>query len=178
MSSQSVTLRNLHASKKDADNLLKLITELLANEDFFELLQPYIDDDFEKLEFDVINGLNADKLKAISHLRRNPHAAFLIAKSELLHRFREGVVHMETAYADLYHLFQRDMDNVLKTGEQKSNGKVAKKKPKLPKKALVAQTNPHSHRERVEMVVRSVNLFAKLYIDDYNKIRKHLFGNV
>lgn len=157
--------------------MLKIITELLAREDFYEMLQPYIDDDFEKLEADVINRLNADKLNAISQLKRSPPAAFLIAKAELLHQFREGVVHMETAYTEFYQLFQRGMDIALKKGEKPAITKVAKKNPRLPKKSLVARPNPHAHQERVDNVVRNINLFTKRYTDEFSKIRKQWFGN-
>lgn len=147
---------------------------MLEREDYFEMLQPYIDDDFEKLEFDVVNGLNADKLMAISHLRKNSRAAYLIAKAELLHQFREGVVHMETAYADLHKLFERDLDVALKMGEKKPKGGMTKRNPRLPKKALVAHSNPHAHRERIENVVKAINMFAKRYTDEY----QHLFADV
>lgn len=154
--SQPFTPQNSHAILQNAENLPKIIDELLEQVELFDLLQPYIDDYFEKLNFEVINGLNGDKLKAISHLGKKPLQAYLIGKSDLLHRFREGVVHMETAYAEFYQLFVQELVKPLR----------------------MAQPNPKAHQHRVRRVKEIVNLFAERYTNEYNKIRKRLFPHV
>lgn len=175
---QSDKLPNSHAIKQKAETLPELITELLEHEEFFSLLPPYIDDYFEKLEIEAIKGLNAAKLKAvshISHLRQNSRKAFLIAKSDLFHRYREGVIHMETAYTNHYKSFKRGMDKALKTDTKKSNAKAKKGKRKLPKKPMATQANPHAHQQRVNKVVEAVNSFATQYTGEINNIRRELF---
>lgn len=180
---QSFKPRNFHGIKQNVADLPKIIEKLLKHEEYFNLLQPYIDDYFEKLEYEVISGLNADKLKAISLLPKKSRQTHLIAKAGVLHRFREGVVHMEFAYAKSYQLFVRGMDVALKIKTRKASGRVkgaigAKGKRQLPKKSVLAQPNPHAHQQRIDEVLKLVNLFEKRYTDEYNKIRGQLFARV
>lgn len=164
--------QNAHILKNSADDLPNKIAQLMQREELFQLVQPYIDNHFEKLAFAVISSMNTDKLTAISNLRKNPHKTFLIAKSEYVHRFRGGIVHMENAYDKSYALFLRSLNNALRVKGKMANGNKGKRQPA---RNQVATPNAHAYHQRLEAVIKIVNLFVQRYSDEYNKIRQHLF---
>lgn len=155
--------------------MTKVIDELLKNEEFFTMLKPYIDDYFTKLKLGVLNGFNADKLKATSQLSDSSRDEYLDAKSNLVRRYRDGVVYMETVYTKLYKFFEKDLTVALK---KKMKGQIGKATTgKLPRKSVAKQQNSQEHQQRFETTVYIVNAFADKYIDEYNIIGKRLFAD-
>lgn len=192
--SQSFNTEDPHDISQTAEELPKIIADLMENKEYFRLLQPYIDNYFEKLMFQVIHKLNVDKLKAIDHLKQDSRREYLLAKAEWIHRFREAIFYMENTFVKLYKIFVRDLGKALNTKAKKAkkgkNAKKAKKakkvkkakkggaKHKTPKEPMLSQTEPDAYKKRVDEIVKLVGVFAKRYSEEYDKIHRQWFGNV